>query len=221
MSEIKYEIGHRYGERESMSKESVLSNIDSLFNELSNEIYSQPDDEHREVYIMDNDRDSFTVNIDGYVLIESKMSGSMVMYFKEVKSLSELRVDALGFLSDKLSLIKKNDWVKDSSLLSLRKPSFFRKNNLPADGVLHEASYQGELDKVKELIAAGANIDFQDSDGATPIMQAIVEGHEDVVLFLIQQGAALELTDNDGCDVFELAESFDRISLLLQNAAKT
>ncbi|MBU2714542.1 hypothetical protein, partial [Zooshikella harenae] len=142
MSEIKYEIGHRYGERESLSKEGVLSSIDSLFNELSNEIYSQPDDEHRQVYILDEDGDSFTVYVDGYVLIESKMSGSMEMHFKEVKSLSALKADALGFLSDKSSLIKQGGWVKNVSLLNLKKPSLFRQSNLPANGELHEASYQ-------------------------------------------------------------------------------
>ena len=54
---------------------------------------------------------------------------------------------------------------------------------------LFVAAEKGDLDKVKELVAKGANPDLADEYGDVPINRAAVEGHLDVVKFLVEHGA--------------------------------
>ena len=63
-------------------------------------------------------------------------------------------------------------------------------------------------------------MNLQDSDGATPIMHAIVEGNYDVVKYLADHGADLTVKDDDGCDVFELSECSQEIEMLLKSKVR-
>ena len=55
---------------------------------------------------------------------------------------------------------------------------------------------QVNINKVKTLISAGANVDARDADGMTALMWASVNGHDDVAELLIRIGANVNLKDN-------------------------
>lgn len=47
----------------------------------------------------------------------------------------------------------------------------------------------GDVSKVKALIASGADVTYFDADGLTPLMHAAKQGHADVVKILLEAGA--------------------------------
>lgn len=50
---------------------------------------------------------------------------------------------------------------------------------------LIEACYNGEIEKVKELINNGADVKFKDHDGNTCFLEASLMGHYDIVIYLL------------------------------------
>ncbi len=50
------------------------------------------------------------------------------------------------------------------------------------------ATKAGLLEKVQELIEKNVPLDFQDSEGFTPLMQAAINGHEKIIKILISNG---------------------------------
>ncbi len=54
--------------------------------------------------------------------------------------------------------------------------------------LLH-AVLAGNLDAVRVLLAAGANVDEAGPDGVTALMLALIKRHEEITLFLLDQGA--------------------------------
>jgi serine/threonine-protein phosphatase 6 regulatory ankyrin repeat subunit B len=67
------------------------------------------------------------------------------------------------------------------------------------------ASHTGQLDAVKLLLAAGANIEAKDAFGMTPLAHAAYMTHPDVVEFLLSKGASIHAADSQGRSVAELA----------------
>ena len=55
---------------------------------------------------------------------------------------------------------------------------------------LTKASYEGHLDILKALIAAGANKDKADSNGVTPLIYASIYDHVEIVKALLTEGKA-------------------------------
>jgi len=72
------------------------------------------------------------------------------------------------------------------------------ENKLSNNAAFLDASYDGDIDKVLELLKKGANIDTYDHNGATALMYACSLGHLDIVKLLIKRGAKINMTDNDG-----------------------
>lgn len=64
-------------------------------------------------------------------------------------------------------------------------------------GYFIEAIRQDDIEAVQEAIAAGANINFVDSFGTTPLMRAVCIGNLDMVLLLLQAGADVNVMDSD------------------------
>lgn len=69
-----------------------------------------------------------------------------------------------------------------------------------AAGALQKAAETGDLDKVKELVAAKAPLDTRGKYGWTPLIAAIANDHLKVALYLIEQGASPTATDKDKTD---------------------
>lgn len=64
--------------------------------------------------------------------------------------------------------------------------------------VYHAAS-DGDLNRVKELLGGGANIE-EAFEHCTPLHTAVLGGHRDVAIELIHRGADVFATDESGCD---------------------
>jgi len=63
---------------------------------------------------------------------------------------------------------------------------------------LHWAAERGDIEKVQELIARGANVNARDNEGDTPLHLAAQGGHMKVVQVLLRCGARLDLPDKEG-----------------------
>lgn len=55
--------------------------------------------------------------------------------------------------------------------------------------LLHRAAARGDLKVVQELVATGWDIEREDEDGTTPLLEACFKGQTEVAGFLIGQGA--------------------------------
>lgn len=84
------------------------------------------------------------------------------------------------------------------------------------DTALSCAILGDQLSIVSMLIAAGADIDSRNEDGATPLMTAIYSCEDDeIALYLISCGAGLTaITGEEGNTALEFAAEYDRVEVL-------
>ena len=61
---------------------------------------------------------------------------------------------------------------------------------------LHNAVKQNDIEKVKEIIQNEAvNINSEDENGITPLIEACISGNEDIVYFLLEAGSPAQPLD--------------------------
>ena len=58
---------------------------------------------------------------------------------------------------------------------------------------MHEAAHLNDIDVMKVLVDAGAQINLPNQDGETPLLIAACKGSSDVVRWLTQRGARWQL----------------------------
>ena len=63
---------------------------------------------------------------------------------------------------------------------------------------LDEAAYNGEVEVIKALVEAGAEVDHADNSGWTALHVAAQESHVEIIQALLHAGADLNLAVNDG-----------------------
>ena len=56
----------------------------------------------------------------------------------------------------------------------------------------------GHVDCLRELVAAGAEVNIQENDGWTALMLAAQNGHVDCLRELVVSGAEVNIQNNDG-----------------------
>ena len=66
------------------------------------------------------------------------------------------------------------------------------------DGALIQAAKDGNIEAVKQHLAAGANVNAKDGGGWTLLLQAVAGGHKEIVELLIDNGADANGKDNLG-----------------------
>ncbi|CAL1146637.1 unnamed protein product, partial [Cladocopium goreaui] len=66
------------------------------------------------------------------------------------------------------------------------------------DGPLANAAWEGHLEVVQVLLAAGASVEAKDSNGTRPLLIAAQEGHLEVVEALLAAGASVKAKDYNG-----------------------
>jgi hypothetical protein len=77
------------------------------------------------------------------------------------------------------------------------------------------AAFRGQLDKVKELLAAGADVNYWDQETyMTALMYATSREHLDIVNELIANGADLTMTDMNGATALHIAASYGHVDIL-------
>ena len=65
-------------------------------------------------------------------------------------------------------------------------------------GPIHDAARKGDIEAVKQHLAAGRNVNAKDDKGRIPLHRAAREGHKEVAELLIANGAYLNAKDKEG-----------------------
>jgi ankyrin repeat protein len=84
------------------------------------------------------------------------------------------------------------------------------------------AARDGNVNRLKTLIEAGANVNLKNGEGWTALMTAALKGHYDVARLLVTAGASLEETNNSGWTALRFASSvgdLDMMRLLIDHGA--
>ena len=93
---------------------------------------------------------------------------------------------------------------------------------------LDDAINRENLREVKDLLGQGADIEYQDPFGCTPLMNAAWIGSVELVDYLISRGANINHLDNDGESALDKVKSIGHndfghdavIELLVSKGAK-
>src|SRR5574337_844034 len=75
--------------------------------------------------------------------------------------------------------------------------SLFESGGKPAEKLI-EASKSGATEKVKSLLAEGADVNTRDQDGWTALMHASWHGHSGISGMLLNKGADVNAKASDG-----------------------
>ena len=89
---------------------------------------------------------------------------------------------------------------------------------------IHDAAWRGNIEAVKQHIAAGTDVNAKDDNGYTPLHWPAGSGHKEVVELLIAKGADLNAKGDDGWTPLDLAVNFNRpeiADLLRKHGGKT
>ena len=71
---------------------------------------------------------------------------------------------------------------------------------------IHQAAYQGNIEAVKQFIAAGADVNAKSSrNGSTPLHQADMGNHREIVELLIAKGADVNMKNSEGETSLDIA----------------
>jgi hypothetical protein len=93
----------------------------------------------------------------------------------------------------------------------------------PPDMNLHEAAYRGDLEAVRQHIAAGSNLnDTSVKGGSTPLISAATFGNTEIARALIEAGVDLNLTNDEGSTALLTAAFLCRseiVQMLLEHGA--
>lgn len=73
------------------------------------------------------------------------------------------------------------------------------------DQALHLACVRGDLEDIKVLVSAGADINATGENGFTPLHYAVEQEKTDVVKFLLQKNVRLDIVDEAGNTALKLA----------------
>ena len=73
---------------------------------------------------------------------------------------------------------------------------FFSLSGFALAGPLHDAAKEGDLAKVKSLIAEGSDVNVKTGTGTIPLHFAADRGHKELVELLISKGADVNATNS-------------------------
>ena len=88
-------------------------------------------------------------------------------------------------------------------------------SSLPiVDPDLYSAVWRGRADRLRELIAGGANVNARTSDNDPLIYSAVWRNHEEIVRILADAGAYVNVNDSDGDPVLRSAIWRDHVNVV-------
>ena len=85
---------------------------------------------------------------------------------------------------------------------------------------IYDAIEDGDIEVVKQHLAAGTDLNSKDKDGWTPLHEAASEGHKPIVEFLITEGADVNEKNDDGETPLDAAAKPEIADLLRKHGGK-
>ena len=85
---------------------------------------------------------------------------------------------------------------------------------------IHDAAGEGNIEAVKQHLAAGADVNAKDDWGKTPLYVAALGGHKEIAELLIAKGADVNTKDVDGKTPLDWADD-ETADLLRKHGGKT
>ena len=86
---------------------------------------------------------------------------------------------------------------------------------------IYDATEDGNIEVVKQHLAAGTDVNSKDKDGWTPLHEAASEGHKPIVELLITKGADVNAKDDDGETPLDVAAKPEIADHLRKHGGKT
>ena len=78
----------------------------------------------------------------------------------------------------------------------------------PPDISIHDAVEKGNIEVVKQHLAAGTDVNAKNKDGTTPLHKAALKGHKEVAELLIAKGADVNAMDESDVTPLHQAASY-------------
>ena len=78
---------------------------------------------------------------------------------------------------------------------------------------LHQAAIDGDVSKIRGLLASGANVNAKNQDGRTALILAAVQRRVDVVQFLLNNGADPNARDKQGDTAMSIVRQSGQIHM--------
>lgn len=105
---------------------------------------------------------------------------------------------------DLVRLLDRNDTATfQSRIQNLSDANALRSDNNKT--VLMYACWVGNLEAVKYLISRGADVNAQDSGGATALHLSAWKGNVPIALYLIENGASGQIMSKEGMSALDIA----------------
>jgi ankyrin repeat protein len=98
----------------------------------------------------------------------------------------------------------------------LRKP---KRNNRGIKSVL-EAVQRGDLETVRQKLAAGFDVNAQNKTGSTPLSMAVAVDQREIAKFLIEHGADPNIATNEGLTPLHCAQTPESVRALVAAGAR-
>ena len=86
---------------------------------------------------------------------------------------------------------------------------------------IFNAAITGNIEAVKQHLAAGTDVNAKNKIGSTPLNYAALKGHEEIAELLIAAGADVNARDKDGKTPFDVASNDETADLLRKHGGKT
>jgi ankyrin repeat protein len=90
----------------------------------------------------------------------------------------------------------------------------------PPDISIHNAAFNGNIEAVKQHIAAGTDVNAKDVVGTTPLHRATYQGYKEIAELLIAKGADVNAKDDRGGTPLDYADG-ETVDLLRKHGGKT
>jgi ankyrin repeat protein len=140
-----------------------------------------------------------SVGVNGEVLDDKKRPG--INAKKDARPENETHANKSDLGSETKPLAKSDDKVKDAYGFTDadRKKRVYGTQQMGGLTALLVAARDGQIDAVKTLLDAGDDVNqTSDTDHATPLILALINGHYDLAHLLLGRGANPELATSDG-----------------------
>ena len=86
----------------------------------------------------------------------------------------------------------------------------------PPDISIHEAAKKGNIEAIKQHLAAGTDVNAKDKFGGTPLHAAAYWGHKEIVELLIAEGAEVNAKNSFGDTPLDRAVLWNETADLLR-----